>query len=183
MYSIRQSLTASLCAVVGILCMAVDAQSATMMSLSPADRAFMMKASESNIGEIAAGKLAEDDAGSKDVRLLGKRYADNHRTNEERLSVLAAKCGMKLPNHPTLEERIEWSRLNMLHGRRFETAFLQAELDDHRKSIAMFKREIREGSNPLVVAYAKKSLPVLDEHLLLARDDAARMHMTAQKGR
>jgi hypothetical protein len=70
----------------------------------------------------------------------------------------------------------------MLHGRAFETAFLQAEEHDHRKTIAMFKREISEGSNSRVVAYAKRSLPVLEEHLLLAKRDAARMHMTAQQG-
>jgi len=167
MDNIRQSLTASLCAVVGIFCLAAGAQSATMGSLSPADRAFMMKASEGNVGEIAAGKMAENNAGSNTVRLLGKRYVDNHRTNEQHLSMLAAEYGVTLPKHPTEEDLAQARRLNMLHGRAFDAAFLQAEQVDHMKTIAMFKREITGGGNPQVVAYAKKSLPVLDEHLLL----------------
>jgi putative membrane protein len=68
----------------------------------------------------------------------------------------------------------------MLQGRTFDTAFLQEEQQDHLKTLALFEREITRGSNPQVVAYAKKSLPFLDEPLLLATDDAGRMRMTSQ---
>jgi putative membrane protein len=179
----HQSLSATVCAFVGILCMATAAAPAAEMgSLSPVDRAFMMKASEGNVGEIASGKLAENNAGSTTVRLLGKRYVDNHRTNEEHLSLLAAEYGVTLPKHPTAADLAQAHQLSMLQGRAFDAAFLRGEQQDHIKTIAMFKREIRDGSNPLVVAYAKKSLPVLEEHLLLATDDASRMHVTAPSG-
>jgi putative membrane protein len=180
MHRNRQSLTAGLCSVVGILCLAAGAQSATTGSLSPVDRAFMMKASEGNSGEIAAGKMAENNAGSNTVRLLGKRYVDNHSTNEEHLAMLAAEFGVKLRERPTANDRADGSRLDMLQGRTFDTAFLQEEQQDHLKTIALFEREIARGSNPQVVAYAKKSLPFLDEPLLLATDDAGRMRMTSQ---
>jgi putative membrane protein len=94
--------------------------------------------------------------------------------------MLAAQYGVMLPQHPTAAAVAEAQRLSMLHGRAFDTAFLQAEQQDHMKTIAMFKHEIAMGSNSQVVAYATKSLPVLDEHLLLATDDAARMRAVSQ---
>jgi putative membrane protein len=182
MNSHRHTLTVTLGVLVGMLCLTPAARAADMGPLSPADRAFVMKASEGNIGEIAAGKLAENNAGSTTVRLLGKRYVDNHRTNEEQLSMLAARFGVTLPRHPTPAARAQSQQLSMLHGRAFDAAFLQGEQQDHMKTIAMFKREVSDGTSPQVVAYAKKSLPVLEEHLMLATDDAARMHLTAQAG-
>jgi putative membrane protein len=179
-YGNQKTKIASLSALVCMLGTTASAQSAMMGSLSPADKAFMMKTSEGNLGEIGAGKLAESNAGSETVRLLGKRYVDNHRANEAKLSMLAAPYGVMLPQHPTAAAVAEAQRLSMLHGRAFDTAFLQAEQQDHMKTIAMFKREIAMGSNSQVVAYATKSLPVLDEHLLLATDDAARMRAVSQ---
>jgi predicted outer membrane protein len=87
MHRNRQSLTAGLCSVVGILCLAAGAQSATTGSLSPVDRAFMMKASEGNSGEIAAGKMAENNAGSNTVRLLGKRYVERRASRNARCRI------------------------------------------------------------------------------------------------
>jgi putative membrane protein len=178
----HQSLIRSLCAVAGIVCMATAAQAVAAESLSRADRTFMMRASEGNIAEIASGKMAENNAGSITVRLLGKRYVDNHQTNEEHLSALAAEYGLTLPRHPTAADTAQAQQLSTLQGGAFDAMFLQSEQKDHMKTIAMFEQEIRNGRDPQVVAYAKKSLPVLEEHLLLATDDASRLHGNAQRG-
>jgi putative membrane protein len=149
----------------------------SMRSVDSADAAFLMKASEANVGEIAAGRLAERKGSTNAVRLFGKRLADDHGANERKLAMLAQRLGVQLPMHPTAEDRMQMQRLQALSGTDFDQAFLRAEERGHEKNIVAFKRETGNGASPAVVAYARKTLPTLDEHLLIATDDANRLRM------
>jgi len=151
-------------------------------SAGAADRTFLMKASEANVGEIAAGKMAEEKGNSNAVRLLGKRFVDNHSTNERKLVMLAQQLGVSLPMHPSPEDQATAQRLSRLNGPAFDRAFLSAEQQGHIKTIAAFKNEASVSANPQIVAYAKSSLPVLEEHLLVATDDAQRLRATGMNG-
>ena len=153
------------------------AKMSSTASISSADRTFMMKASEANVGEIDAGKLAEKRAVTKSARLLGKRFVDNHTVNEQKLEILAQKVGLALPMHPTANARAQAQALASRPGLAFDKAFVRDEEADHAKVIAAFQHEISGGSDPAVIAYAKASLPVLEEHLILATDDAGRLRM------
>ena len=144
-------------------------------SVSAADRAFLMNASEANMGEVAAGGLAAKRGASADTRALGKRYVDNHRSNQQKLVMLAQTLNISLPMHPSQADMMEMAKLKGLSGGAFDAAFLAMEEKGHMKNIMAFKHEAAASSNPTIVAYAKASLPVLEEHLQIATDDAGKM--------
>jgi putative membrane protein len=173
----KKTITASLCslAALGLTVSAASAQMA-MGHVSAADRAFLMKASEANIGEIASGKAAEQSATTDAVRSLAKRYVDNHTTNESKLEALAMRLGVTLPMHPSAMDKMEMQKVSSMSGIAFDRAFLRTEEAGHMKNIAAFKTELSETSNPMIAAYVKNSLPVLEEHLQLATDDMARVN-------
>jgi putative membrane protein len=151
-------------------------------SVSAADRAFLMNASEANMGEVAAGGLAAQRGVSADTRALGKRYVDNHRSNQRKLVTLAQTLNVSLPMHPSQADMMEMAKLKGLSGGAFDAAFLAMEEQGHMKNIMAFKHEAATSSNPTIVAYAKASLPVLEEHLQIATDDAAKMKRTSSMG-
>jgi putative membrane protein len=170
----------------GILSLAVVALVAApafaQSSVTAADRAFLMKASQANMGEVASGKLAQQKALSPDTRSLGKRFVDNHSDNQMKLSMLAKKLNVMLPMHPSSDDMMVMAKLKMMSGTSFDSAFLAVEQKDHMKNIAAFKQEAATSKNPWIVAYAKASIPVLEEHLTVATDDAAKMHRMSAMG-
>ena len=159
------------------LCVSSPLSAQTVVSAS--DRAFLAKASESNVGEVAAGNLAQQRGASADTRALGKRFADNHRANEQKLGVLASRLNVVVPMHPSAEDKMEMAKLKALSGSAFDAAFLSMEQKGHMKNIMAFKQEGAATSNPMIAAYTKASIPVLEEHLLVATDDANKMHQSA----
>jgi putative membrane protein len=180
-HPMKKTIVASVCslAVLGLGVSAAGAQ--TMMGrVSATDRAFLMKASEANVGEIAGGKAAEQSATTPAVRTLAQRYVDNHTTNEAKLEALAMRLGVTLPMHPTAMDKMEMQKLGSMSGIAYDRAFLRTEESGHMKNIAAFKAELAATSNPMIAAYVKQSIPVLEEHLQLATDDMARInHMTS----
>lgn len=176
MYKTYKTAALGVCSVALIMLAGLPAGAQMSMNhVSATDRAFMAQASEGNLGEIAAGMLAEQRGRSTTVQMLGKRYVDNHQTNERNLRMLAARLGVDLPMHPSPAGRMEMQQLQGLSGRAFDAAFLRDEMRDHMRTIAAFKQEANGGGSPAVVAYARQSLPVLEEHLDLATDDATHM--------
>ena len=89
--------------------------------------------------------------------------------------MLADSFGLNLPMHATAADTMQMQKLAEVSGNAFDTAFLRDEERGHRKTIAAFQQEITRGSNPEVIAYAKASLPVLEEHLDVATDDLSRL--------
>jgi predicted outer membrane protein len=151
-------------------------------SVTAADRAFLMKASQANHGEVASGKLAQQKGVSADTRSLGKRFVDNHSDNQMKLGMVAKKLNVMLPMHPAAEDVMVMAKLKSMSGSSFDSAFLAVEQKDHMKNIAAFKKEAAMSKNPMIVAYAKASIPVLEEHLNVATDDAAKMHRMGAMG-
>jgi putative membrane protein len=171
----RRAAGLGLCSAALLVCTGLPAGAQMMHHVSAGDRAFMTTASEANYDEIAAGRLAAAQGRSDTVRTLGQRYADNHRSNEQKLVAVAARLGVTLPMHPSSAGRMQLQQLRGLSGRAFDAAFLRDEMHDHMQAIGAFQEEARSGRSPSVVAYANTSLPVLEEHLQLATDDSGRM--------
>jgi putative membrane protein len=177
------ALLAALCAIVVGSASAAQAQmSGGMAPLTGQDKTFAMKASMANEGEISAGRLAMSMGTTSTVRELGKRFIDNHTTNEAMLSSIASKEHLTLPMMPSPMDKMTAAHLKTLSGRAFDMAYLKAQQTGHEKAVALFKQEIANGTNPMLVAYAKKSLPVIEEHLQLATDDAGKMMHMANGG-
>ncbi len=147
-------------------------------TLSSADRHFMMTAAEINHGEVQSGTMAEQRGAVPAVRDIGKRYVSDHTANQKKLATLAMKTGVALPPQMqvTPDDKMAAMRLQALHGAAFDSAWLHAEQKGHESAIQAYKTEMNDGSDSAVVSYAKKSLPVLEEHLDLATDAATHMH-------
>jgi putative membrane protein len=148
-----------------VLSLPVLAQTKT----SPADRAFMQMAAQANMTEAHIGQMAETQASESQVKDFGQTLIHDHTDAYTQLTALAAKTGESIPKGIDVRKISTVEQLMKLKGKRFDDQFVQAEIRDHEKAIAAFKREAQHGQDQDVKAYASKMIPVLEGHLSQAK--------------
>lgn len=140
--------------------------------LSDADRRFLIESTQGNLTEVEIGRLAEAKGTLTEVRSFGRRLIEDHASANAELRLLAERKGLELPTVPTDAQLREIERLRKLSGAEFDREFAHLMVLDHEKDVRTFEEVSRAAQDADVVAFAKKMLPVLREHLEIARDVA-----------
>jgi len=80
------------------------------------------------------------------------------------LAAILRRSGATLPDGPDSAQQqivMNWSRLN---GQAFDCSYVPAEYLDHVGAIGAFQAEAEHGSDADLVAFARQTLPALQEH-------------------
>jgi putative membrane protein len=62
------------------------------------------------------------------------------------------------------------AKLEKLDGAAFDRAYVDDQIRDHDKTIALFEREVKSGKDPELKAFAEKTLPTLKEHRSMVQE-------------
>jgi putative membrane protein len=124
---------------------------------------FLTTAIQGNLAEVSMGQLAQKNASSKEVRDYGEMLVKDHTAANEKAEAAAKEAGVKPPSAPNAQQKSDMKSLTKLSGSKFDREFMQHMVKDHTKAITLYKQEASSGTGP-VAAYAKESLPVLQEH-------------------
>ena len=132
------------------------------------DNAFLMKAAECNKAAIDAGKIAERQAASSEVKNFAKHMVKEHTMCYDKLAELLKnrKVGIVSGTDPNIREELK--RLAKNEGAAFDEAYMQCVVKEHRKAIGMFKAQINTGKEADITSFAKEALPELRQHLAQA---------------
>jgi putative membrane protein len=138
-------------------------------SLSKSDREFLLKATQGARYEIESSKLAARKAANPEV----KRYADmlvrQHTSAMEELKAMGVSKPLRLPLNMSDGQKAQFAALQKLDAAEFDAKYLQlVGVEEHRLDIDMFQKQIEEGRDPEVKAFATKMLPTLKTHLATA---------------
>jgi putative membrane protein len=134
------------------------------VAFTKADDPFFNKASQANLAEIQAGKLAESKGDSK-VKSLGTQMVQDHTKAENELTDLAKKQGLNIAMSPDAEHKQALADMVKLSGKAFDSAYMKSQLTDHQAAVDLFTQEAANGIDPSAKAYATKYLPKLKMHL------------------
>jgi putative membrane protein len=93
---------------------------------------------------------------------------DHGKANTE-LAALAARKGIQLPQSLMAKHATVRDRFASLSGAEFDRAYMQEMVRDHNEDIAAFQREAQSGTDPDIKAWAARTLPMVRDHLALAR--------------
>jgi putative membrane protein len=162
-----------------VLSLPVLAQAKT----SPADRAFLKMAAQADMTEAHIGQMAETQASESQIKDFGQKLINDHTDAYTQLTALAAKTGEVIPKGIDVRKISTVEQLMKLKGKRFDHQFVQAEIRDHEKALADFKREAQHGQDPDVKAYASKMIPLLEGHLRQAKTLAKPVRHSARARR
>ena len=139
------------------------------MVLSQQDKTFMRMAAQGGMAEVEMGSLAIKRGMSGKVRSFGGDMVTDHTKANNDLKSVARDLRFSLPTSLPAEEAAHLRHLRSLNGRRFDQAYGRMMVEDHQKDVAEFEKEARNGRNPMVRDFARRTLPILREHLRMSR--------------
>jgi putative membrane protein len=137
-------------------------------ALAQVDRDFVMNVSEANKAEIEAGQLAMNKGTAQEVQDFGTQMVSEHSTALTDLQTLATKKNATTASTLNEEHQALKQKLTNYTGYSFDTAYVNSQVKDHQKVIAMFQTYQSNGKDADLKNYASTNLPHLQEHLAKA---------------
>jgi len=137
--------------------------------LAPEDASFVREAVQAGLTEVKLGTLAVQNGQDQNVKTFAQKLASDHTAANQELQQIAAQKGMQLPTVIDAREMLTLKRLSSLSGTEFDRAFAQDAVKAHEQAVKLFQKEAQSGQDPELKAFAQKKLPMLREHLAMAR--------------
>ncbi|MGO4708780.1 DUF4142 domain-containing protein [Chryseobacterium sp. 2TAF14] len=135
-------------------------------SLSDQDKKFADAAAKGGMMEVMAGELAAKSATNSTVKTLGQMMVKDHTKANDELKQWAAQNNYNLPSGLDADQQKKFDELKTKKGAEFDRMYTAQMVSDHQKTIADFKKQAAEGSETSLKAFATKTLPTLEHHLM-----------------
>ncbi len=140
------------------------------MAASEQDKTFLKKAVQSSNFEIKAGKLAQKNSDSQDVKDFGKQMeADHTKLNNAMLPVAQDAGKASLPMGVPDKDKDELKKLKSLKGQAFDQEYIKTMAMSHQEAVQAFKQEASQGQLPAEKQAAQQGLPIIQQHLEMAQ--------------
>jgi putative membrane protein len=169
-------------AALGVAAVLVVPGTAAYAAPSSQDSTYLKAAHQSNLAEIAGGKLAQQKGASQQVKDLGARFVTDHTTLDSALQKTASALGVDLPSAPNAAQRALAKRYQAASGSSFDALFVSTQMDAHMAAMKLGQTEIAEGSDSSVVNAAKSAAPVIASHHTLLREAASALGLPTSVG-
>ena len=144
-------------------------------SLSALDKEFMTKAAQSDNTEIQTSKLALRKSQDKTVRNFAQEMIRDHTNSTKQLKQIAQRKGFTLPKDVGADNQPLVTQLKNISGSQFNIAYMEGQVQAHRKTQAEYQKYIQQGQDQDLQAFANKISPIVAEHLQMAQKDTAQL--------
>jgi putative membrane protein len=132
------------------------------------DAAFIAEDASGQYLEIDLGNLAQMNSSNTQAQAFGQRMITDHTANLAQLQTVATDTGVAISSQLSKSDQNTLKRLNKLGGVKFDKAYAQLAVQDHKKDIKIYTQEEKKTDNTELASYAAATLPVLQTHLSLA---------------
>lgn len=136
---------------------------------------FVKKAALGGMTEVETSKLAASKAQDPQVKSFAQKMVTDHTAANEELKSLATKKGWTLPTSLDAEHKAVVQKLSAKSGADFDAAYSKQMMQDHEKTVALFKGAT-QSSDADLAKWAEKTLPTLEKHEQLAANLPAESH-------
>jgi putative membrane protein len=119
--------------------------------------------------EITGGTAAQTRAATAPMKAFGARLVRDHSKSLKDAERAARRFGIDVPKTPSPSEQWELRTVGAFSGAAFDRSYADLEVQDHIQDIQETKDEISDGCNGTVRGLARDDLPVLRQHLAIAR--------------
>lgn len=151
--------------------------------LGKRDADFMRKAAENGMLEIQSSELAQDKAENGSVKSFAAQMVKDHQAADAELKSLASNKGVELPTQLPTAEKKKLEALGALQGRSFDRQYAQeVGLKAHDKAVKLFREASNNAKDADVKGFASKTLPILEQHLDMARKMASEVGAGTGRG-
>jgi putative membrane protein len=144
-------------------------------TMSQQDQKFARDAAADGMMEVELGQLATQKASSQAVKDFGQRMVRDHTQANQQLLQIASQKGLTLSKELPADMRQERDKLSKASGAEFDRMYMSHMLKAHEKDIKEFERESKNAGDPALRSFAEQNLPILRQHLELARSVATQV--------
>jgi putative membrane protein len=132
--------------------------------LSHRDHAFIMKAAKAGNKEIQVSQAVMDKLTNPQVKNFAQTMVSDHTAVASELSTIAATKNVQLPAADA-SVGDEWAKkTGDVDGK-----YIKEMVSDHVEAVNLFEKESKSSDADLA-AFAQKTLPTLQHHLMMAQD-------------
>jgi putative membrane protein len=138
----------------------------TAASAAPSsqDSTYLRAAHQSNLAEIAGGKIAEQKATSQQVKDLAARFVSDHTKLDAALTKTASALDVTLPTAPNAEQKALAARYQAASGGQFDALFISTQMTAHMRAMALGRTETADGRDTKAKKSATDAAPVIASH-------------------
>lgn len=134
-----------------------------------AETAFMKKAADGGMTEVELGKVAEKNGQKDNVKSFGAQMVKDHGKAGDDLKSVAGKMNVTLPDKVSAKHQAMIDKMSKMSGDAFDTAYVKAMVEDHEKDVAEFEKASGTVKNADLKKFIDDTLPVIKEHLEMAK--------------
>jgi putative membrane protein len=124
---------------------------------------FIQQAAIGSMMEVELGKLAQQNASNSKVKEFGALMVKEHTKANADLKKLAQSRYVSLPTSYPEKDKAHVEEMKKLTGDAFDKHYMKMMVDDHVKTIELFKLATKN-SDINISKFAAKTLPVLEAH-------------------
>lgn len=133
------------------------------------DRTFANDAAKGGMMEVMVGNLAAGKATNAKVKSLAEMMVRDHSKANDELKSWATGAAFTLPSAVEDNQKKEHDDLQARSGAEFDRAYADMMVRHHTETIEKFKQQASGGSDSSLKAFAEKTLPTLEHHLMEAQ--------------
>lgn len=145
-----------------------------------ADQLFVTAATQSNMYEIEAARLALERATNEDVRAFAQRMVDDHTAAGEQMSQIATDMGLQPPTDMGAAHQLKLAYLQVQEGADFDRRYMEQQILAHQDAVALFQMGGETVQDQQLRDFVLNTLPLLQEHLELAQQLGQQTGQAAQ---
>jgi len=137
------------------------------MTAGATPQTFVSMAAQDGMAEVGLAKLALKKSSNSDVKQFAQKMEQDHEQANDQLSSIAKSKGLTVPQKLDAKHEAMMKSLSAKSGKAFDQAYAEHMAKDHSKAVALFQGA-SQSSDADLAAFAKKTLPTLEEHKQLA---------------
>lgn len=108
-------------------------------------------------------------ASNPEVRNFGQMMVQAHtRMNEDLIAIASAK-GVTPPSAPDPGRQAVSAQLSALEGAAFDRQYIDQQLAEHQTTLTLLQGQVSTGSDPELQAFARRYIPVVQQHIAMLR--------------
>jgi putative membrane protein len=134
------------------------------------DQKWVEEVAKANMMEIKMSETALEMGTAQEVKDLAQMMITDHQKAGEELKAVASKKGITLAESLDEKDKKECEKIKEKKGGDFDRAYADAMVKDHKKVVAMFKKESEKGEDADLKSWATTMLPKLEHHLQMSQD-------------
>jgi putative membrane protein len=138
-------------------------------ALGPADTYFVSQTSLGTPFQVDSGRLAESKGTTRAIRSYAKLMVSSHITvNDALVGILKSKAPAPPPTLLKAAYSTMVSTLQHENARTLDADYVRGQVNYQKGNVALYEYEIASGTDPDLKAFARETLPKIQDHLARA---------------